>query len=135
MFLFVNKYRSSRFFIIYLKVERTLHIHDHWDIQGAMTIRRFAVISAVTAPWYWHFQIKHVAFHNSILRGGSFAEPSKTRFRSRLRVTFNGFWYRIHCHVDYLLRYCDVLWRDLNKKLNLVIYKHKRIWKVCIIKF
>lgn len=101
-------------------MERTLHIHDHRDIQGAMTIRRLAVVSAVTAPWYRHFPVKHMALHNGI--GGSFAEPSEVRFRPCLRVALNSFRYRVHYHIDYLPRYRDILWRDLNKKLNLIIY-------------
>lgn len=101
-------------------MKRTLHIHDNWDIQGAMTIRCLAIVSATTAPWYWHFQIKHVTFHNGI--SGSFAEPPEVRFWSRFRVTLNDFWYRIHYHIDYLLRYCDILWGNLNKKSILVIY-------------
>lgn len=90
-----------------------------------MTIRRLTVVSAIAIPWYWRFQVKHVAFPTGV--GGSFAEPPEVRFRPRLRVALDGFWYRIHYHIDYLLRYCDILRRDLNKKLNLVIYIYKRL--------
>lgn len=82
-------------------MERTLHIHDHRDIQGAVTIQRLAVVSAVIAPRYRYFQVKHVALHDGF--GGSLAEPAEVRFRSSIRIALDRLRYSVHCHVDDLL--------------------------------
>lgn len=95
-------------------MKRTLHIHDHRDIQDTVTIRCLAVVSAVTTAGYWHFQVKYVALHDGVV--GSFAEPSKVRFRSCFRVARDCLRHSIHCHVDYLLGDCDIFWRDLKEK-------------------
>jgi len=95
-------------------VKRTLHIHDHRDPQGTVTVQRLAVVSAVAASRYRHFQVEHVALHNGV--GGSLAKPPEDRFRSRLRIALDSFRYRIHRHVDYLLRYRDLLRGDLRGK-------------------
>jgi len=95
-------------------VERTLHIHDHRDPQGTVTVQRLAVVSAVAASRYRHFQVEHVALDNGV--GGSLAKPAEDRLWSRLRVALDSFRYRVHRHVDYLLRYRNLLRRDLKGK-------------------
>lgn len=94
----------------FLQRKRTLHIHNHRDIQGTVTIRGFAVVSAVATSGNRHLQIEHVALHNSV--GGAFAEPPEVRFRSRLRIALDDFRDRVHCHVDYLLRDRDIFRGD-----------------------
>jgi len=104
-------------------VERTLHIHDHRDPQGPVTVQRLAVVSAIAASRYRYFQVEHVALHNGV--GGSLAEPPEDRFRSRLRIALDSFRYRVHRHVDYLLRYRDLLWRDLRKERSGLVFLAK----------
>lgn len=95
----------------------TLHVHNHRDFQGTVTIRRLAVVSAVTTSGYWHFQIEHVAFHNGV--GGAFAEPPEVRFRSCFRVALDNFRDRVHCHIDYLLRDYDIFRRNFLGKIKI----------------
>lgn len=95
----------------------TLHVHNHRDIQGTVTIPCFAVVSAVTTSGHWHFQVEHLALQNSV--GGAFAEPSEVRFRSCFRVALDSFRNRVHCHIDYLLRDCDIFRRNFLGKIKI----------------
>lgn len=128
--------------LIHLKIQQwklTLHIHNHRDIQGTVTIRCLAVVSAIATSGYRHFQVEHVSLRNSV-GGRTFTEPPEVRFWSCFRVALDDFRDRVHCHIDHLLRDCDIFRRDFigkeKKKIGfLIIFGNKPLFNSNIFPF
>jgi len=94
-----------------------------------MTIWRLAVISAM--PWYWHFQIKFIP-SMMIWILPWWLDPSRNHRKfgfDRAFALHSTVFGIVSTNVNYFLRYRDIFWRNLNKKLNLIIYQYKRKYK------